>query len=87
MSKEGINYVLKCRSSYKTKCTSKQCKYTIENYKTQSVYMKLKTIEYLREKKQKFYLCRICQEIVKKEHFDSEEHIIKSNRVIDSVLI
>ena len=36
-------------------------------------YMKLKTIEYLRENKKKFCLCRICQEIVKKEHFDSKE--------------
>ena len=66
---------LKCRSSYKTKCASKQCKYTIENYKNATKYMKLKTIEHLRENKKKFYLCRICQEIVKKEHFDSEEHI------------
>ena len=31
--KRGHKLCLKCRSSYKTKCTSKQCKYTIENYK------------------------------------------------------
>ena len=80
--KRGHKLCLKCRSSYKTKCTSKQCKYTIENYKNATKYMKLKTIEYLRENKQKFYLCRICQEIVKKEHFDSEEHITKFNSVI-----
>ena len=28
-----------------------------------------------------FYLCRICQEIVNKSHFDSEEHIKKFNSV------
>ena len=33
-----------CKSSYKTKCVSKQCKYTIEKYKTASKHMKLKTI-------------------------------------------
>ena len=27
----------KCKSSYKIKCTSPQCKYTIENYKTQKL--------------------------------------------------
>ena len=80
--KRGHKLCLKCRSSYKTKCTSKQCKYTIENYKNATKYMKLKTIEYLKENKQKFYLCRICQEIVKKEHFDSEEHITKFNSII-----
>ena len=44
--------------------------------------MKLKTIDYLKETKQEFYLCRICQEIVNKSHFDSEEHIRKFNSVI-----
>ena len=29
-----------------------------------------------------FYLCRICQEIVNKSHFDSEEHIKKFNSII-----
>ena len=38
--KRGHKLCLKCRSSYKTKCTSKQCKYTIENYKNHSKYMK-----------------------------------------------
>ena len=80
--KRGHKLCLKCRSSYKTKCTSKQCKYTIDIYKNATKYMKLKTIEYLRENKKKFHLCRICQEIVKKEHFDSEEHITKFNSVI-----
>ena len=59
-----------------------KCKYTIQKYKTASKYMKLKTIEYLKETNQEFYLCRICQEIVNKEHFDSEEHIAKFNSVI-----
>ena len=71
-----------CKLSYKTKCNSKQCKYTFEKYKTASKHMKLKTIEYLKETKQEFYLCRICQTIVKKEHFDSEEHINKFNTVV-----
>ena len=44
--------------------------------------MKLKTIDYLKETRQEFYLCRICQEIVKKLHFDSEEHIAKFNNVL-----
>ena len=57
--KRGHKLCLKCRSSYKTKCTSKKCKYTIQKYKTASKYMKLKTIDYLRETKQEFYLCRI----------------------------
>ena len=30
-----------------------------------------------------FYLCRICQDIVSKSHFDSEEHIKKFNTVCD----
>ena len=45
--------------------------------------MKLKTIDYLKENKMEFYLCRICQEIVNKLHFDSEEHIKKFNTVCD----
>ena len=71
-----------CKSSYKTKCTSKECKYTIEKYKNSSKHMKLKTIEYLKETKQEFYLCRICQEIVNKDHFESQEHINKFNTVV-----
>ena len=53
-----------CNSSYKTTCQSKSCKYTIKNYKNQSAYMKLKTIEYLKETKQEYFLYRICHEIV-----------------------
>ena len=44
--------------------------------------MKLKTIDYLKETKQEFYLCRICGEIVSRSHFDSEDHIKKFNSVI-----
>ena len=65
------------------KCVSKQCKYTLKNYKTASKYMKLKIIDYLKENKMEFYLCRICGEIVNKSHFDSEEHIRKFNSVCD----
>ena len=80
--KRGHKLCEKCKTSYKTKCTSPKCKYTIKKYKTASKYMKLKTINYLKETKQEFYLCRICQEIVNKSHFDSEEHINKFNSVI-----
>ena len=80
--KKGHKLCKTCKSSYKTKCNSKQCKYTIEKYKTASKHMKLKTIEYLKETKQEFYLCRICQTIVKKDHFDSQEHITRFNTVV-----
>ena len=80
--KRGHKLCKTCKSSYKTKCNSKQCKYTIEKYKTASKHMKLKTIEYLKETKQEFYLCRICQIIVKKDHFDSQEHITRFNTVV-----
>ena len=81
--KRGHKLCLKCKWSYKTKCTSPKCKYTIEKYKTASKYMKLKTIDYLKENKMEFYLCRICSQIVNKSHFDSEEHIKKFNSVCD----
>ena len=58
-----------------------QCKYTIENYKNQTKYMKLKTIEYLKENNIEFYLCKICGEIVDKNHFDTQEHTDKFNEV------
>ena len=41
--------------------------------------MKLKIIKYLKENKIEFYMCRICAQIVDKEHFDTEEHIEKFN--------
>ena len=81
--KRGHKLCLKCKSSYKTKCTSPKCKYTIEKYKTVSKYMKLKIIDYFKENKMEFYLCRICQDIVSRSHFDSEEHIKKFISVSD----
>ena len=81
--KRGHKLILKCKSSYKTKCVSKQCKYILKNYKSASKYMKFKTIEYLKENNMEFYLCRICGEIVSKSHFDSEEHIIRFYSVCD----
>ena len=37
--------------------------------------MKLKSIDYLKENKIEFHLCKICGKIVDKSHFDSQEHI------------
>ena len=82
-TKRGHKLCLNCKSSYKTKCSSPKCKYTIEKYKSASKYMKLKTIDYLKENKIEYHLCRICQEFVSKSHFDSEEHIKKFNSVCD----
>ena len=81
--KRGHKLCLKCKSSYKTKCVSKQCKYMTENYRSAAKYMKTKIINYLKENKIEFYLCRICSEIVNKYHFDNEEHIRKFNSVCD----
>ena len=80
--KRGHKLCLNCKSSYKTKCTFPKCKYTIEKYKSASKHMKLKTIDYLRETKQEFYLCRICHDIVKKEHFETQEHIDMFDAVV-----
>ena len=81
--KRGHKLCLNCESSFKNECTSPKCKYIIEKYETVSKYMKLKTIDYLKENKMEFYLCRLCGEIVNKSHFDSEEHIKKFNSVCD----
>ena len=81
--KRGHKLYLDCKSSYKKKCVSPKCKYTIEKYRSASKYMRLKTTDYLKENKMEFYLCRICGEIVNKSHFDSEEHIKKFNSVCD----
>ena len=43
--KKGHKLCLKCKEGYKKQCVSPQCKHTIEKYKTQSKYMKLKTID------------------------------------------
>ena len=81
IQKENINYVQNVNLLIKQNVLQK-CKYTIQKYKTASKYMKLKTIDYLKETKQEFYLCRICGEIVSRSHFDSEDHIKKFNSVI-----
>ena len=74
--KRGHKLCLNCKLSYKTKCTSNQCKYTIEKYKNAVKTHEIeKTIKYLKETKQEFYLCRICGQIVSRSHFYSEEHI------------
>ena len=43
--------------------------------------MKQRIIKYLKENKIEFYMCRICSEIVDKNHFFTEEHIKKFNSV------
>ena len=48
--------------------------------------MKLKTIDYLKENNIEFYLCKICGEIVDKNHFYTQEHIDKFNDVRSLVL-
>ena len=63
------------------KCNTSSCKYTIKNYKNSTKYIKLKIIKYLKENNIEFYMCRICAQIVDKEHFDTEEHIEKFNSV------
>ena len=64
-----------CEKNYLKKCNTPKCKYTIKNYKNGTRYMKLKIIKYLKENNIEFYMCRICAQIVDKEHFDTEEHI------------
>ena len=70
-----------CKKSYKNKCNTPSCKYTIKNYKNSTKYMKLKIIKYLKDNFIEFYMCRICGQIVDKEHFDTEKHIEKFNSV------
>ena len=70
-----------CEKSYLKKCNTPKCKYTIRNYKDGTRYMKLKIIKYLKENNIDFYICRICGQIVDKEHFETEEHIEKFNSV------
>ena len=43
--------------------------------------MKNKIIKYLKENEIPYFSCKICQEIIKEDHFDSEEHISKFNSV------
>ena len=77
------NYKLckKCNRGYLTKCNTHSCKYTIENYKGATKYMKKTIIKYLKENNIEFYMCRICSEIVDKEHFNSQEHINKFHSI------
>ena len=75
-----------CKESYKKQCVSPQCKHTIENYKNQSKYMKLKTIQYLRKNKIEFYLCKICSEIVNKNHFLATNTSINSMKFVKLIL-
>ena len=70
-----------CEKGYLKKCNTPKYKYTIKNYKNATRYTKQKIIRYLKENKIEFYMCRICAEIVDKEHFDTEEHIEKFNSV------
>ena len=68
-----------CETGYLNKCNTPKCKYTIKNYKNSTRYMKLKIIKYLKENYIAFYMCRICAQIVDKEHLFTEEHINKFN--------
>ena len=68
-------------NGYKIKCNTPKCKYTIKNYRDATRYTKQKIMKYLKENSIEFYMCRICSEIVDKEHFDTEEHINKFNSI------
>ena len=79
--KRGHKLCHDCKKSYKNKCITPSCKYTIKNYENSSKYMKLKIIKYLKDNFIEFYMCRICSQIVDKDHFDTEKHIKKFNSV------
>ena len=79
--KRGHKLCQDCKKSYKNKCNTPSCKYTIKNYENSSKYMKLKIIKYLKDNFIEFYMCRICGQIVDKDHFDTEKHIEKFNSV------
>ena len=70
-----------CEKGYLKKYNTPRCKYTIKNYKDATQYTKQKIIKYLKENEIVFYMCRICAQIVDKEHFDTKEHIEKFNSV------
>ena len=72
---------INCETGYLNKCNTQKCKYTIKNYENSSKYMKLKIIKYLKENYIEFYMCRICGQIVDKDHFFTDEHIEKFNSV------
>ena len=75
--KRGHKLCKNCEKSYLNKCNTPKCKYTIKNYKNGTKYMKLKIIKYLKENNIEFYMCRICTQIVDKNHFFTQEHIEK----------
>ena len=77
--KRGHKLCQDCKKGYKNECNTPSCKYTLKSYKNSTKYMKLKIIKYLKENNIEFYMCRICSEIVDKEHFFTEEHIEKFN--------
>ena len=77
--KSGHKLCRDCKKGYKNKCNTPSCKYTIRNYRNSNKYMKLKIIKYLKENYIEFYMCRICSDIVDKDHFFTEEHIEKFN--------
>ena len=79
--KSGHKLCKICNKGYLNKCNTPGCKYTIENYENSSKYMKLKIIKYLKDNYIEFYMCRICGQIVDKDHFFTEEHIEKFNSV------
>ena len=66
-----------CKTGYKIKCNTPSCKYTIKNYENSTKYMKLKIIKYLKDNFIEFYMCRICSQIVDKDHFFTE-NILKN---------
>ena len=80
-TKQNHKLCQECETGYLNKCNTPSCKYTIKNYKNSSKYMKLEIIKYLKENYIEFYMCRICDQIVDKEHFDTDEHIEKFNSV------
>ena len=77
--KRNLKLCQDCQKGFLKKCHTPKCKYTIKNYKDGTKYMKLKIIKYLKENNIEFYICRICAQIVDKEHFDTKEHIEQFN--------
>ena len=79
--KRGHKLCKGCENGHLKKCNTPKSKYAIDNYKNGTRYMKQKIRKYLKENNIKFYMYRICSEIVDKLHFESEEHMNKFNSV------
>ena len=79
--KSGHKLCKICKKRYLNTCNTPGCKYIIKNYENSSKYMKLKIIKYLKDNFIEFYMCRICSQIVDKDHFFTEKHIEKFNSV------